>query len=1116
MGLTAQLTGALDSRPLGGTLLASLTGPEANLNAMVMPEPGENMTVIVSASATINVSGVAASLVAVAEQALPILGTLPEPQAILGTLETIITQIESLTQEGTTPDVNTILDSIRDQLDVPLEEGRLALLVRLLDVLAGATESQAIKDLLSRLAQGAGVDLPNLSSYADAVRALDGVTRVLGGMMSLESILEEAQRLSRAMAGTIRPGLLTDGLAAIDADLQSPGGSLSTFVSGVAATDPAEVAAAVDAVAGVAARLDTLLEELAAAMAMGEATLVYLDMERLQADVDLARALIRSADLDPLRALVAKAGPMLQPFLDIDLSGLPPGNLGELLARVEAEIETIAAQIAAIDPAMFVAPLTDGIAVVTGPLRDANQLIAGVTVTLRGALDQVRAAVAGLPFDAVADALRTFLEPITRVLDAITALLGEIEAALRAAAMATTTALNEIDGALTTFKNSIDALFADARRVVEDVSIDEVLGGISQGIQELSDLIAQAQMQPYFDAAITAINAATTVVSAVPFGLLPESMKADVDAAVKPIKDTDADAAARAIEGTLGITEDGRFAVRADIEAAIEDVRMQFLALIQAVEDHHPRTLLAEVDQKLRDISRKVRELAPDLTLQPVRDAIDAAKQAINDIDLDAALQPVRDVFTQIDAALDQYTPSRLVAPLEERIAAARTAVIQRIALDRWPAILDDAQTRGLALLDTISPERIRPLLEDASAEVTRILGQFPRADATRAFGTVIAGLLGTATGLRVYPTSFPVVATWIGGASGNAALAAHTEAIADGFALTRAAVEALDLQAASTSLAGRMMALRTAVQGLAARLDANDPLAVRLNAIAPRLDVAARFAALTQNRTRYLATLTGATSAVDMLRRTGFSDVDTTLVTFRATLEPLRPAFEQLQRLLAAMGIDPDNLSIGAIVEAVLREITPERLTDAVLPLFDAFRGRINALLTAVIAPLKDVAAELLMLINAFTLAPLTEAADGIVMEVKEQIGAFSPDELLREPLASFETLRSTFVTSDPLSIITDILTDLRDLIARVLERLSLETLLESPLAIFDHILSELRKLDPNALLDPLFDQIDALALQVDTGLDQTVDAFKGLQAALPAGGGGSSVSASATLAVA
>src|SRR5256885_10463291 len=63
------------------------------------------------------------------------------------------------------------------------------------------------------------------------------------------------------------------------------------------------------------------------------------------------------------------------------------------------------------------------------------------------------------------------------------------------------------------------------------------------------------------------------------------------------------------------------------------------------------------------------------------------------------------------------------------------------------------------------------------------------------------------------------------------------------------------------------------------------------------------------------------------------------------------------------------------------------------------------------------------------------------------DQIHRLGPDELLREPLASFQHLKETLVTADPLAAVTTILTNLREAIARVLERLSLETLLESPL---------------------------------------------------------------------
>jgi hypothetical protein len=50
--------------------------------------------------------------------------------------------------------------------------------------------------------------------------------------------------------------------------------------------------------------------------------------------------------------------------------------------------------------------------------------------------------------------------------------------------------------------------------------------------------------------------------------------------------------------------------------------------------------------------------------------------------------------------------------------------------------------------------------------------------------------------------------------------------------------------------------------------------------------------------------------------------------------------------------------------------------------------------------------------------------------------------------------------------------------------------------------------------LLDPLLDELDQIAAQVDSGLTETVGAFQHLQASLPGGGGGgSSVSLSASV---
>ena len=74
----------------------------------------------------------------------------------------------------------------------------------------------------------------------------------------------------------------------------------------------------------------------------------------------------------------------------------------------------------------------------------------------------------------------------------------------------------------------------------------------------------------------------------------------------------------------------------------------------------------------------------------------------------------------------------------------------------------------------------------------------------------------------------------------------------------------------------------------------------------------------------------------------------------------------------------------------------------------------------------------------------------------------------------------------------------------------LSAEQLLHSPLAIYRALVDALSQLDIGRLFAPVFELIDTIAAQVDEGLDETVQAFQGLQAALPGGGGGSSLSVS------
>jgi hypothetical protein len=1112
MALTAQLSGALDCSALATQFLGSIAGPAANLNAVTVPVDAARMEGAV-AGAGVDLSPIAAAVAQVAGEVLPLLASVPAAGDVLGTLETAVSAIETVAAQDFGASLDGLLQALRRETAGPPEGGHLALVLRIVDVLAARPEAgllqSLIKPLIDRAQLGAAAQFPLL----DLVRGADGALRLLGALMCLATVLGEAERLAGTMAALLDSATFDDALAALEASLAHGAGTLAAFV---AAADPMaalEVDAAINAAAVVAQRLDGVHDSVAGAFGLGEATLVYLDVEALQAEVDRARAIARTADLDPMARVLAQVAALIDPLLSrMNLGALPAQSLDAVFDRVEAEIAGIAADIDSLDPAIFVAPLAQGIQTLAAPVAELENVVSQVTLTLRQALGQVRDGVAALPVQVVADTLRAVFDPIAALLNAIADLLAEIEAALDAAAGAATGALTEIDAALADFKAELDGFFAGALQVVQAVDIDAAVGAVAQNIEAFAQVLQQAQMKPYFDTAVDAIGAATGVVEAVPFDLLPESLKADVDAAVLPIKQTDVLAVEREIETALGIGEDGRFSLRGDVEAAVAGLQAQYLLLLQAVQERHPRTLLAEVDRELDTLAERVRAIAPELTLQPLQDAVDQLKQLVGAIDLDTLLEPLRVAFAEIDATLERYSPGQLVAPLQQRLDQARGQLVSTLKLDDWAPTLDELQAQALALLDRADPAQLQPLIERAVGEAMDLLARFPGLSTSNGFGTLVASLL-SGTGLRVQASSFPEVRGWLGGGAAGVALAARTDRFAAALAAAHAATASRDVQALASPLLPRLTELRDAAQALALGLGAGGEQRARLELLLPRLDGAAHIGALAANRARFLALLERALGLVEGLRRTGFSEADAGVAQLRLGLAPLAPAGGRLRDLLAALGLDPENLSVVGVSQAVLAAVPPARLAGLLTPLFQALRSRVQALLQAVLAPVQAGVADLRALLDAIDLGPLAEEADAVVDEVRQQIATLHPDQLLQEPLAAFEALREQVVEQDPMAQVTAILTALRDLVAAVLDKLSLEQLLETPLAIFDEILAKLLQLDPNGLLTPVLDQLDQITAQVDSGLDDTVAAFQQLQAALPGGGGGSSVSGSVSV---
>jgi hypothetical protein len=516
------------------------------------------------------------------------------------------------------------------------------------------------------------------------------------------------------------------------------------------------------------------------------------------------------------------------------------------------------------------------------------------------------------------------------------------------------------------------------------------------------------------------------------------------------------------------------------------------------------------LDTALGALAVRVHAITPMVTLQPVQDAVDQVKAAVAGFDLAAQLQPLQQVFDDVIAAMQRYSPAQLIVPLEDRVAAARTKLLDEVPLQTWSDALGGLRNQATQALDIIDPARLESQLTDLLTQARDLAAAVPSGPDTGSLpwvGTLVAAL-HRGSGVRIDSHSFAEVQRWIGAGAGADALTARSAAIADAVARTHDAVAGIDVVAITATLATRAQPLRSALASLLAALPAESPRRAALAALAVPLDVQVEWGALGANRERYLALLTAALPLGETLRRTGLSEVNGVIAQLHTAFEPVITLLNTAKAFVRATGLAQVDQGVVPMLAALFDAAPPARLAGLTAPVFSALRGRVQAVVDAVVQPLQDAIARLLALIQALDLAPLRQAVDAVFQAAVDEVRALSPTKLLAAPLAAVAGLKAQVAAFDPLHALLTVLDALRDTVARVLAKLDTQALLADPLAIYREIVDALDALNVQALMGPVLDLLDSIAHDVDQGLGDTVAAFQRLQDALPAGGGGSSAS--------
>ena len=250
----------------------------------------------------------------------------------------------------------------------------------------------------------------------------------------------------------------------------------------------------------------------------------------------------------------------------------------------------------------------------------------------------------------------------------------------------------------------------------------------------------------------------------------------------------------------------------------------------------------------------------------------------------------------------------------------------------------------------------------------------------------------------------------------------------------------------------------------------------------------------------------------VGTLRDLDVAEADAAAARLRGALAPFAVIPQLVNQIAGIVGLQGAlGQGLSGVILAVLDSAPPARLAAMLTPVYVALRGRLEDLLASVLDPLRAAIDNVIAVLEAIDIGDLEDELDAIHAAARGQIAAFKPATLLAEPLADFAAVQAAFAAFDPLGALEDAIKAAEESVTRVLASIDPVKLVELPQAIFDDIHRRAgEQSDVGKLLEPIFVQLDAIASQIDAGLEGTCASFKRLQDALPDQIGSTSLSVS------
>ena len=1021
---------------------------------------------------------------------------------IVATLSDVVSRLGGVVDA--LPDLDAVLGPLRaamSLLDI-VADGGIPELVTSFETAIGpnGTGLPALLDAAGRLGE-----MPAISSVVDLVAPLGLDLRApgalvggpAGGLVSLVQLvgaLLGVDTASREIAGRaqLAVGLLSAdriaGLVAMIGNGRSR--QLADLLVGIDPNDPTLVDIISAPIEAHLADVRELLDLLVRGMAYTEATLVDADLPELVAALDLASIALSSSALAPVDALVATMQGYARPLLGVQVPELGADAVWGATATLASQME---AAIAGVEPSalrQIVDPILDP---VLGPLRTVQLALDELAAVLATVLDPVSDAIDAVDLSVVTDAIETLVGPLQDVVDTVVDLIGGATAEVQGVVGTIDDLLDPVRDALNEAAGVVTAPFVAVSTVLDDLDLDALMARISDTLSSVADALGSVPVRPVFDVASDVIGTTADALGLVPKALLPDDLKAALEAACAPVEALDLEPVRVELHDRLDSIIDS-------LDASVLDaVRAGYTAVKDFVASIDPHPFLDELEtQAFAALVDGLDQLDPTVLLAPIGEALDGVRGALETVDLRALLKPVDTALDTVVAALAQVNPEILLEPVADLLDGVREQVDATLQLSTWADRLDAAEAALVGMVERFDPA---PLFVAMRGGWSDLIGSM-RPDSTGS--GLLAGLAGALVGPMPYsvnPGGIAEVLGWIRGQrDGSAVVRDRLTAATASLSSAKATMDALDVRSITAELDVGQRAL---VAALAAHPD--DSLLV--SRLAPGLAASSPTASLALvlgNIGRVTALISSSAATVAATTAPDRSEVALVASGLDASFGPLAPVAAKVRELLLAAGADPDQHDARAALLDTLESAGADAVIGPVEAIATSIFTRVVELVRdGIFAPLHEGVDEFNGLLDALALDTLTAGVAALHAELLAKVAGLRPATVLAAPLTLFDAIRDTLDAFDPLAPVQAAIDELRALIGGFVEEFKPTVVLAPVLSAHDQLSSLIGSFDLGGLLDPIFTALHSIGADIDSGMREVIDALERLKNACESGGG-------------